>query len=99
MMVKLAKMDKPLVAILLLLSASSQMTLHQSSTNMLPNPSPTFSSTSFPSPQLPKFEIPMFSSENMLGWIFQIEHFFAYHQTPSDQKLVVEAFYMTGATL
>lgn len=49
--------------------------------------------------RLPKLEIPFFSGENVLSWIFQIEHFFAHHATPEDQKISMVAFYMTGAAL
>lgn len=49
--------------------------------------------------RLQKLEIPLFSGENVLSWIFQIEHFFAHHATPEDQKISMAAFYMTGATL
>ncbi len=51
------------------------------------------------SPHLPKLEIPLFMGDNVLGWIFQIENFFAYHQTPADQKLEIAAFYMAGPAL
>ncbi|XP_039129157.1 uncharacterized protein LOC120265351 [Dioscorea cayenensis subsp. rotundata] len=49
--------------------------------------------------RLPKLEITLFSGENVLSWIFQIEHFFAHHATPEDQKISMAAFYMTGVAL
>lgn len=49
--------------------------------------------------RLPKMEVPLFSGENVLSWIFQIEHFFDHHITPEDQKIDIAAFYMTGTAL
>lgn len=49
--------------------------------------------------RLPKLEIPLFSGEDVLSWIFQIEHFFSHHTTPEDQKILIAAFYMTGEAL
>ena len=50
-------------------------------------------------PRLPKLEIPLFSGDNPLGWLFQIERFFLYHNTPMDQRLSVASFYLTGLAL
>ncbi|GJZ90056.1 ty3-gypsy retrotransposon protein [Tanacetum coccineum] len=60
---------------------------------LLPNPNSTLQ------PRLPKLEIPPFSGSNTLGWLFQIERFFAFHRTPDAQKLDVASFYMTGDAL
>ncbi|KAJ0970323.1 hypothetical protein J5N97_023200 [Dioscorea zingiberensis] len=48
------------------------------------------------SARTPKLEIPLFSGDRVCDWIFQIEHFFTYHNTPDEQKLSIAAFYMTG---
>ncbi|GJS82363.1 transposon ty3-I gag-pol polyprotein [Tanacetum coccineum] len=60
---------------------------------LLPNPNSTLQ------PRLPKLEVPAFSGSNTLGWLFQIERFFALHRTPDAQKLDVASFYMTGDAL
>ncbi|GJT16234.1 reverse transcriptase [Tanacetum coccineum] len=60
---------------------------------LLPYPNSTLQ------PHLPKLEIPPFSGSNTLGWLFQIERFFAFHRTPDAQKLDVASFYMTGDAL
>lgn len=49
--------------------------------------------------RLPKLEIPFFSGENVTGWLFQVERFFLFHNTPQEQKLTVAAFYMSGEAL
>ena len=54
---------------------------------------------SIPNPRLPKLEIPLFSGDNVLGWLFQIEHFFHFHNTPPDQRLDIASFYMSGLAL
>ncbi|CAM8882331.1 unnamed protein product [Rhodiola kirilowii] len=58
------------------------------------NPEPVL-----PHQRLPKLEIPFFSGENVVGWLFQIERFFQFHATPTDQKLFIATFYMTGIAL
>ncbi|KAK9161050.1 hypothetical protein Syun_007391 [Stephania yunnanensis] len=46
---------------------------------------------------MPKLKIPVFSeSANCLDWLFQIEGFFRYHQTPPKQRLSIASFYTTG---
>ncbi|GJZ25133.1 reverse transcriptase [Tanacetum coccineum] len=60
---------------------------------LLPNPNSALL------PRLPKLEIPPFSGSKTLGWLFQIESFFAFHRTPDAQKLDVASFYMTSDAL
>ena len=38
----------------------------------------------------------MFCGEHALGWLFQIERFFHYHNTPPDQSIDIASFYMMG---
>lgn len=49
--------------------------------------------------RLPKLEVPLFTGEHVLSWLFQIEHFFTYHHIPPDQKIDIAAFYMTGKAI
>ncbi|KAK9144516.1 hypothetical protein Sjap_004419 [Stephania japonica] len=49
--------------------------------------------------RMPKLEIRIFSGENPLDRLFQIERFFLYHQTPLDQRLSVASFYMPSLAL
>ncbi|KAL9677699.1 hypothetical protein QQ045_005933 [Rhodiola kirilowii] len=47
----------------------------------------------------PRLEIPLFTGENVTGWIFRIERFFRLHFTPPDQRLLISTFYMAGPAL
>ncbi|KAK9105657.1 hypothetical protein Scep_022501 [Stephania cephalantha] len=47
----------------------------------------------------PKVEIPIFSGDNPLSWLFQIERFFLYHHTPAEQSLSIASFYMAENAL
>lgn len=67
-----------------------------SSSNTFPPPGDP---SVFPPPRLLKLEIPLFSGDNVQGWVFQMERFFTYHRTPPDQKMTIAAFYMTGIAL
>lgn len=49
--------------------------------------------------RLPKLEIPLFIGDQVLNWVFQIEHFFQFHQITGDERLEIAAFYMTSAAL
>jgi hypothetical protein len=46
-----------------------------------------------------KLEIPRFDGSDALGWIFKINQFFDFHQTPADQRLNIASFYMEGEAL
>jgi hypothetical protein len=69
--------------------------------NRIPNatpPPPTppphgFSNTTI------KLEIPRFDGSEALGWIFKINQFFDFHQTPEDRRLNIASFYMEGEAL
>ncbi|KAH7661405.1 Acid proteases protein [Dioscorea alata] len=61
--------------------------------------SPLQSSISPCPPRPPKIKIPLFSGEHVLSWLFQINHFFHFHQTPKDQRISIVAFYLTGQAL
>ena len=54
---------------------------------------------SMPPSRMPKLEIPLFAGDDVLHWLFQINHFFNFHQIPADQKLIIAGFYMTGPAL
>ncbi|CAM8956889.1 unnamed protein product [Rhodiola kirilowii] len=56
-------------------------------------------SNNYFSMRLPRLEIPLFTGENVKGWIFQIERFFHLHFTPPDQQLLIATFYMSGSAL
>jgi hypothetical protein len=51
-----------------------------------PPPPPSFSPASI------KLEIPTFDGSDPLGWIFKINQFFEFHQTPEDQRLRMASF-------
>ncbi|XP_039118795.1 uncharacterized protein LOC120254848 [Dioscorea cayenensis subsp. rotundata] len=57
------------------------------------------SSSSMPSTRLPTIDVPLFTGENVLGWLFQMNHFFSFHQIPDDHRLPIAAFYMSGSAL
>lgn len=62
-------------------------------------PSPSRPSHAPTVPHPPKLEVPLFTGDNVLDWLFQIEHFFTHHHIPSDQRVDIVAFYMTGTAL
>lgn len=67
--------------------------------------SPTSSTThhnphhSSPSSLRMKLEVPRFDGSNPFGWIFKINQFFAYHDTPKCDCLTIASFYMEGPAL
>lgn len=82
---------------LLPLPASPSLPVYQPH---IPLSSPSLHSTSSSStPRLPKIEVPLFSAEHMLSWLFQINHFFHFHQIPDDQRISIAAFYLIGQAL
>ena len=113
MMHKLSRLEKqPIPPPLLHTPTIQQLPTHFSSFTTHPNTfrpstltyihSPAQTSTNSPptnNPCLPKLEIPIFSSDHALGWLFQIEQFFHYHNTPPNQHIDVASFYMTGLVL
>jgi hypothetical protein len=52
-------------------------------------------------PKLPhmKLEVPRFDGSDALGWIFKINQFFDFHQTPDPDRLTIASFYMDGPAL
>jgi hypothetical protein len=46
-----------------------------------------------------KLDVPRFDGSDALGWIFKINQFFAYHDTPEAERLTVASFYMEGPAL
>jgi hypothetical protein len=46
-----------------------------------------------------KLELPRFDGTDALGWIFKINQFFEFHQTPEHQRLRMASFYMEGEAL
>lgn len=48
---------------------------------------------------MPTIEVPFFSGENVLGWLYHINHFFTFHQIPEDQHLAIAVFYLAGPVL
>ena len=67
-----------------------------------PNPSPTPSSQPPPSPasiHKMKLDVPRFDGMDPSGWIFKINQFFEYHDTPAYERLTIASFYMEGKAL
>ena len=68
---------------------------------LLPSSSPS------PSPSSPapthnhkmKLEVPRFHGTEPLGWIFKINQYFEYHDTPEHERLTIASFYMEGRAL
>lgn len=50
-------------------------------------------------PRPPKLEVPRFSGDRVLSWIFQMEHYFIHHRTPEEKKLSIAAFYLIDDAL
>jgi hypothetical protein len=46
-----------------------------------------------------KLDIPRFDGTDPMGWIFKINQFFYFHNTPEEQRLCIASFYMEGAAL
>lgn len=46
-----------------------------------------------------KFDLPTFNGSDALGWIFKVNQFFDYHQTPPDQRIKITSFYLEGQAL
>ena len=46
-----------------------------------------------------KLDIPRFDGFDPLGWIFKINQFFEFHNTPEDQSIRMASFYMEGEAL
>lgn len=61
------------------------------------SPPSLHSNSSSPPNRPPKIKVPLFAGEDdVLGWLFQINHYFVFNQIPADQRLSIAAFYMTG---
>ena len=52
-----------------------------------------------PKPHRMKLDVPRFNGSDALGWIFKINQFFEYHDTPESERLTVASFYMEGPAL
>jgi len=46
-----------------------------------------------------KLDIPCFDGTETLGWIFKINQYFQYHNTPEKDRLTIASFYMEGRAL
>jgi hypothetical protein len=46
-----------------------------------------------------KLEVPKFDGQDAIGWIFKINHFFEFHNTPEHDRLTIASFYMEGPAL
>lgn len=100
LMVKLTRLERPNPPPPLLPSPANP--------SLPPRPNPVSSTTlttpNPPSPSftcgcLPKLEIPLFAGDGVLSWLFQVKHFFTFHQVLPEQKIDIAAFYMTGEAL
>ena len=105
MMQKLSRLEKQPTSPLLLPTPPTSFSHHApsfhspSSSNPPPSSHSHAETTSTHNPRLPKLEIPLFTGDNVLGWLFQIERFFHFHNTPPDQRLDIASFYMSGLAL
>lgn len=85
---------------------------HLQTLTIIPNPptppTPPPSPTPPPHPPPPpppnnrphmKLEVPRFSGEDPMGWIFKISQFFDYQGTPDEERITVASFYMDGPAL
>ncbi|BAT94618.1 hypothetical protein VIGAN_08123700, partial [Vigna angularis var. angularis] len=52
------------------------------------NPSPPFQVHSV------KLDFPRFDGSDVLQWIFKVEQFFSYYNTPDDQRLIIAAIHL-----
>ena len=43
-----------------------------------------------------KLDIPRFDGTETLGWIFKINQYFEYHNTPEKDRLTIASFYIEG---
>lgn len=81
MMLKLQQLDKATAhpPLLPLPQPKQGMPLHLVS----PLTPPSLQSSSYmPSTRLPTIDVPMFTGDNVLGWLFQITHFFSFYHIP-----------------
>ena len=46
-----------------------------------------------------KLDVPRFDGSDPSGWIFKINQFFEYHDTPAHERLTIASFYMEGRAL
>ncbi|KAH7668467.1 hypothetical protein IHE45_11G012800 [Dioscorea alata] len=100
MMVKLQHLDKPSShfpasqpPLLPFPPSNSNPPIHHS----FPlTPASLHTTSSSLTPKLPKIEVPFFSGEYVIGWIFQINHYFIFNKIPEDQRVTIAAFYMVG---
>lgn len=46
-----------------------------------------------------KLDVPRFDGSEPLCWIFTINLFFEYHNTPDHERLTITSFYMDGRAL
>ena len=75
---------------------------HHNPVSPVPSPNPIIPQ---PQPSSPahshkfKLDVPLFDGTNPNGWIFKINQFFDYHQTPPQERLTIASFYMEGRAL
>ena len=54
----------------------------------------------FPLPKSPKVEIPMFKgTEDVLNWIYQMDHLFTIHSIPMEDRVEFCVFYLRDEAL
>lgn len=104
LMLKLTRLEQPNPVSLLLLSSAppllpSPMIMVTTQPQSYIGTGLSMHVVSPPLARLPKLEVPPFSGEGVLPWIFQIERFFIFHQVLPDQKIDIAVFYMTGEVL
>ncbi|GJZ19340.1 ty3-gypsy retrotransposon protein [Tanacetum coccineum] len=103
MMVQFARLEKQAPLLLLPPHGNPLFKPHINSSTTGPVTSPLTSPLVTDNPhshaKTPKLEIPLFSGDLVLEWLFQIKRFFEYYRTPTSNKLQIASFYMTGGAL
>ncbi|XP_077250240.1 uncharacterized protein LOC143889774 [Tasmannia lanceolata] len=74
---------------------SERLNSHHSS----PNGRDTLTLTNPVSMRPMRLDVPKFDGTDAAGWIFKAEQFFAFHNTPNDQRLLISSFHMEGHAL
>ena len=46
-----------------------------------------------------KIEVPHFDGSNVSSWIFKMEQFFQFYNTPKDQRVLISSFHLEGPAL
>ncbi|GAU38235.1 hypothetical protein TSUD_145900 [Trifolium subterraneum] len=78
--------------------ASDVASLRNGESPPLHPPPPPPAHNNHPKPHM-KLKVPKFDGSDAIGWIFKINQFFDFHQTPDPDRLTIASFYMDGPAL